>query len=113
MLTYDRPSGLTQADRAKAAADAQALAGFEGVQGKPIGPTPSADGKALQTVVVFDLGSDGWQKAPGIADRIRGLPGGIDGLTVHVTGPFGWPPTRRPRSRGSTARCCSPRSASS
>jgi len=89
VLTYDRPSGLTQADRAKAAADAQALAGFEGVQGKPIGPTPSADGKALQTVVVFDLGSDGWQKAPGIADRIRGLPGGIDGLTVHVTGPFG------------------------
>ena len=89
VLTYDRPSGLTQADRAKAAADAQALAGFEGVQGKPIGPTPSADGKALQTVVVFDLGSDGWQKAPGIADRIRDLPGGIDGLTVHVTGPFG------------------------
>jgi hypothetical protein len=46
-------------------ADARALAGFEGVQGAPQGPAPSADGKALQTVVVFDLGSDGWQKAPG------------------------------------------------
>ena len=89
VITYDRPSGLTAADRAKAVADAQALAGFEGVQGKPVGPTPSADGRAMQTVVVFDLGSDGWQKAPGIADRIRALPGGSEGLTVHVTGPFG------------------------
>jgi putative drug exporter of the RND superfamily len=89
VITYDRPSGLTAADRAKAAADAQALAGFEGVQGKASGPVPSPDGKALQTVVTFDLGADGWQKAPDIADRIRDLPGGADGLTVHVTGPFG------------------------
>ena len=89
VITYDRPSGLTGADRAKAVADARALAGFEGVQGAPQGPAPSADGKALQTVVVFDLGSDGWQKAPGIADRIRDLPGASDGLAVHVTGPFG------------------------
>jgi putative drug exporter of the RND superfamily len=89
VITYDRPSGLTAADRAKAAADARELAGFEGVQGKPTGPFPSADGKALQTVVVFDLGADGWQKAPGIADRIRDLPGGGGGLAVHVTGPFG------------------------
>jgi putative drug exporter of the RND superfamily len=89
VITYDRSSGLTATDRAKAAADAQALAGFDGVQGKPTGPIPSADGKALQTVVVFDLGADGWQKAPGIADRIRDLPGGGGGLAVHVTGPFG------------------------
>jgi RND superfamily putative drug exporter len=89
VITYDRPGGLTAADRVKAAADAQAVARFEGVQGRPTGPVPSADGKAMQTVVTFDLGADGWQKAPGIADRIRGLPGGADGLTVHVTGPFG------------------------
>jgi RND superfamily putative drug exporter len=89
VITYDRPSGLTAEDKAKAAADAQALAGFEGVQGRPTGPAPSADGKALQTLVIFDLGEDGWQKAPGIADRIRALPGGSDGLAVHVTGPFG------------------------
>src|SRR4051812_9865711 len=89
VITYDRPSGLTPADRAKAVAGARQLAGFDGVQGPPTGPVTSPDGKALQTVVVFDLGSDGWQKAPGIADRIRALPGGSDGLTVHVTGPFG------------------------
>jgi putative drug exporter of the RND superfamily len=89
VVTYDRPSGLTADDRAKAAADARQLAGFEGVQGKPTGPIPSADGQALQTVVIFDLGSDGWQKAPAIADRIRELPGGTDGLAVHITGPFG------------------------
>jgi len=89
VITYDRPSGLTAADRAKAAADARALAGFEGVQAPPTGPEASSDGRALQTVVVFDLGSDGWQKAPGIADRIRDLPGDTAGLAVHVTGPFG------------------------
>jgi putative drug exporter of the RND superfamily len=89
VITYDRPTGLTAADRAKAAADARALAGFEGVQATPTGPVASADGRAMQTVVVFDLGSDGWQKAPGIADRIRDLPGDPDGLVVHVTGPFG------------------------
>ena len=89
VIVYERDSGLTADDRARAAADAQQLARFEGVQGKPTGPIPSDDGKAMQTVVTFDLGSDGWQKAPGIADRIRELGSGPAGLAVHVTGPFG------------------------
>jgi len=90
VLVYDRPGGLTAEDRAKAAADARQLATFEGVQGTPTGPIPSQDGKALQTIVTFDLGANGWEKAPGIADRIREVAGsGASGLAVHVAGPFG------------------------
>jgi RND superfamily putative drug exporter len=90
VVVYERAGGITPADRAKAAADAARLGTFEGVQGKPTGPIPSPDGKALQTVVIFDLGSEGWQQAPGIADRIRELAGSdASGLTVHVAGPFG------------------------
>ncbi|MFL6128389.1 MAG: MMPL family transporter [Mycobacteriales bacterium] len=90
VIVYDRPGGLTDADRAKAAADAGQFATFEGVQGKPTGPLPSRDGQALQTLVIFDLGENGWNQAPGIADRIHQVAGtGAPGLTVHLTGPFG------------------------
>jgi RND superfamily putative drug exporter len=90
VIVYERSSGLTAADRAKAAADAQQFATFEGVQGAPRGPVPSQDGQALQTLVTFDLGENGWNKAPGIADRIREVAGtGAPGLELHITGPFG------------------------
>ncbi|HYT09137.1 MAG TPA: MMPL family transporter [Mycobacteriales bacterium] len=90
VVVYDRPSGLTDADRAKAAADARQFATFEGVQGAPTGPVPSPDGKALQTLITFDLGSEGWQKASGLADQIRTVAGsGSPGLSVHVAGPLG------------------------
>ena len=89
VIVYERPGGLTPADRAKAAADAQEFAGLEGAQGKPTGPIPSQDGQALQTLVIYDLGENGWNKAPPIADRIREIGGSSPGLIVHVTGPFG------------------------
>jgi RND superfamily putative drug exporter len=89
VLVYERAGGLTPDDRAKAAADARELATFEGVQGKPVGPVPSQDGQALQTVLTFDLGPEGWEKTPGLADRIREL-AGSSGMTVHVTGPLGY-----------------------
>jgi putative drug exporter of the RND superfamily len=90
VIVYERASGLTPEDRAKAAADAQQFAGFEGVQGRPTGPIPSQDGQAMQTIIVFDLGEDGWNQAPAIADRIREVGStGAPGLAVHVTGPFG------------------------
>jgi RND superfamily putative drug exporter len=90
VIAYERSSGLTPEDRAKAAADAQRFADLEGAQGQPTGPLPSQDGQALQTIVIFDLGEDGWNKATGIADQIREIGGdGSDGLAVHVTGPFG------------------------
>jgi putative drug exporter of the RND superfamily len=90
VVVYERPSGVTDADLAKAQEDARKLASFEGVQGQPSGPNKAPDGKALLTNVTFDLGSDGWQKTPDVADRIRDLAGsGAPGLAVHITGPFG------------------------
>ena len=89
VVVYDRPGGLTAADRTKAAADAEQFATFEGVVGKPAGPIPSQDGQALQTVVTFDLGPNGWEKAPGLAEQIKDVAAAPD-LTVHVTGPLGF-----------------------
>src|SRR6266540_4262694 len=51
LVVYERPGGpVTAADRAKAAADVQRLAGVRDVSGKILGPIPSKDGHALQLV---------------------------------------------------------------
>ena len=89
VVVYERAGGLTAEDRAKAAADTGQFATFEGVQGKPAGPIPSQDGQALQTVLTIDLGPNGWEKAPGLADRLREV-AGSSGMTAHVTGPLGF-----------------------
>ena len=58
VVVYERPSGLTAADRAKAAADARRFAGLPGVvPGTVRGPIPSADGQAMQTILQVNLGS--------------------------------------------------------
>ncbi|HEY1324795.1 MAG TPA: hypothetical protein VGF32_31355, partial [Streptosporangiaceae bacterium] len=47
IVVYERPSGLTAADRAKAAVDARRFAQIPGVvPGQVVGPIPSADGRA-------------------------------------------------------------------
>src|SRR5262249_35472515 len=52
VVVYDRASGITPADRAKAAADARRFAAVHGVvPGQVVGPVPSADGKAMQTTI--------------------------------------------------------------
>src|SRR5215471_8340957 len=56
VVVYDRASGLTAADRAKAAADARAFASLHGV-GQVAGPIPSEDGKAIQTIHQVNLGN--------------------------------------------------------
>ncbi len=91
VLVYDRPSGVTAADKAKAAADAVKLAGLPSVvHGTVTGPVPSSDGKAISTIAYFDLGSKGWSAAGSIADSIRGVAtAGANGMSVHITGPLG------------------------
>ena len=91
VVVYDRASGLTAADRAKAAADARSFAGLHGVgAGQVTGPIPSADGKAIQTIVSVNLGSQGWNGAATAAGSIRAITGShADGLTSHITGPLG------------------------
>ena len=91
VVVYERASGLTAADRAKAAADAERFVGLPGVgPGQVTGPILSGDGKAIQTVLQVNLGEEGWNNAAKVADSIRGIAAAnSDGLTWHITGPLG------------------------
>jgi RND superfamily putative drug exporter len=91
VVIYDRPSGITAADRAQAAADIDRFAGLSGVQRSQIaGPAVSKDGKAIQAIVSVDLGKDGWDKAAAAADSLRAIAdAGADGMSVHIAGPLG------------------------
>jgi RND superfamily putative drug exporter len=91
VIVYERASGLTAADRAKAAADARRFAGVHGVvPGRVVGPIPSADGKAIQTILQVNLGNEGWDNATKTADPIRTIiHSNANGLTAHITGPLG------------------------
>jgi RND superfamily putative drug exporter len=92
IVVYERASGITLADRAKAAADARAFAGLHGVvPGQVVGPIPSADGKAIQTIVAINLGKQGWNGAGKAADSIRAITRShANGLTPHLTGQLGY-----------------------
>jgi putative drug exporter of the RND superfamily len=89
VVAYERTSGLTEQDMAAAAEDAKQLAQLDGVTGDVIGPIPSADGQAMQTVVTFDLGKNGWNFMPDKVDEIKKIAPSGDGLTVYVTGQGG------------------------
>src|SRR5271157_83763 len=91
VVIYLRPSGLTAADRAKAAADARKFAALPNVvPGSVIGPIPSADGKALETILKVDLGAQGWAGASKAVDAIRAITNSnANGLVSHITGPLG------------------------
>ncbi|TDD69569.1 MMPL family transporter [Actinomadura rubrisoli] len=84
VVVYERPGGITAADRTKAASDVGALQHLPGAQ-KAQGPFPSKDGKALQTLVPF---TD--EDVTGAVDGARDLvKRGPPGLNAHVTGPAG------------------------
>src|SRR5215468_6057143 len=91
VIVYERASGLTAADRAKATADARKFATVHGViPGRIVGPVPSADGKAIQTIVQVNLGKEGWNNAAKAADSFRAImDSNANGLTSHITGPLG------------------------
>ena len=91
VVVYLRASGLTAADRAKAAADARKFAGIPGaVPGQVVGPIPSADGQALQTILQVNLGAKGYADANKAVDAIHAITNSnANGLASHVTGPLG------------------------
>ena len=91
VVVYERASGLTAADRAKAAADARLLARIPGVvPGTVAGPIPSADGKAIQTILQVNLGSQGWAGATKPVVAIQKITSSDPaGLVSHITGPLG------------------------
>ena len=90
VVVYVRASGLTAADRAKAAADARSFAQIPGVgPGQVTGPIPSADGQALQTIVRVNLGTQSSNRDTKAADAIRAIAdSNANGLTSHLTGPL-------------------------
>jgi putative drug exporter of the RND superfamily len=92
VVVYERASGLTAADRAKAAADARMFAGIPGVvPGQVLGPIPSADGQAMQTILQVNLGSQGWTGANKPVDAIHAITkSNPNGLVAHVTGQLGY-----------------------
>ena len=91
IVVYERASGLAAADRIKAAADARRLTGLSRVgPGHVTGPIPSADGRAMQTVVQINLGREAWSNAATAADSVLAVTRShADGLTSYVTGPLG------------------------
>ena len=91
VVVYDRPSGLTSADHAKAKADAHRFAGVTGVvPGQVAGPIFATDGKAIETLVPVNLGSKGWNGASAAATDLRNIAqANAGGLSVHIAGPLG------------------------
>ena len=90
VVVYERPSGLTAADRAKVAADTARYAGVGNIDGRVIGPMFSTDGQAAEVIVPLNLGHNGWNRAGKLADKIRAIGDGTSGLAVHITGPAGF-----------------------
>ncbi len=89
VVVYERASGLTEADIAAATEQAAELGKLDGVDGPVVGPLPAADGQAMQTLVTFNLGKNGWNDMPDIVDQIRDIAPESSGLNVHVTGAGG------------------------
>ncbi|HEY2442300.1 MAG TPA: MMPL family transporter [Streptosporangiaceae bacterium] len=91
VVVYDRPSGLTSADRAKALADAHQFAGVAHVvPGQVQGPFFAKDGKAVETIVPINLGAKGWNAASDAATSLRTIARAhADGLATHIAGPLG------------------------
>ncbi|MGN9890575.1 MMPL family transporter [Micromonospora sp. L31] len=88
LVVYERGSGITDADKQRAAADTARFAQVPGVLGPLPPPIPSQDGQALQVVVPIDE-SEG-EAIGRVVEELRGIAGGDrDGLTVDVAGPAG------------------------
>ncbi|WP_093778942.1 MMPL family transporter [Streptomyces sp. yr375] len=92
IVVYDRPTGVTPADLARARADAEAFRSIENVVGEPQGPTPARDGKAVQTVVQVHKDQRGWEGIGEVVDALNevGERNAEPGLGFHVTGPAGY-----------------------
>ncbi|MEQ4303685.1 MMPL family transporter [Plantactinospora sp. B6F1] len=88
LVVYVRDSGVTDADRQRASADATRFATVPGVVAPLPPPVPSADGKALQVIVPVDNAED--DRARAAVDELRRIAGkGDAGQVIVVGGPAG------------------------
>ena len=88
LIAYEKDSGLTPADLAALKEQAERFAEVDGVVGRVVGPIPSADGQAAQTLVTLNFGANGWTALPTAADDLRAI-ASLDGGRVYVTGQGG------------------------
>ncbi|MFF0295775.1 MMPL family transporter [Kitasatospora sp. NPDC004614] len=91
VVVYQRPSGITAEDHAKAMRDAESFTTAPHVVAPVVGPIVSADGQAMQTVVPVAVGTTGWNNLKPAVDSLRATAaaGAPAGLVTHVTGPGG------------------------
>lgn len=91
VVVYDRSAGVTDADLAKAKADAEAFKGIGNVVGQAQGPVKSDDGKAIQTVVQVKTDQSGWEGIGTVVDAMTEVgKKNADGLGFHIAGPSGY-----------------------
>ncbi len=85
VVIYVRPSGLTQADLAKAAKDARTFAALPHA-GQVLGPVPAKDGKAAEILINAHLGYS--NAITDFVNKLNSVAGSGDpGLHAYVTGP--------------------------
>jgi RND superfamily putative drug exporter len=84
-VVYEKASGFTEVDLAAMTQQAAELQAMADVEGKVVGPKLSEDKQAAQIVVTYDLGANGWNKMPKIADKIHEITG-LDGAKVYIAG---------------------------
>jgi len=86
LVVYVRDSGITQADLAKADADARSFASLGVVDGRVAPPTVSSDHKAIETVIGSDLGYN--SDLSGFITTVQNTATkNADGLSVYIGGP--------------------------
>jgi RND superfamily putative drug exporter len=88
-VAYVKESGLTPEDLDALQQQATEFAQLDGVTADVIGPIPSEDGKAAQTLVTFNFGSEGWNRLPDAKDSLLDV-ASIDGGKVYITGQGGF-----------------------
>ena len=88
VVLYTRDSGITAADLAKAKADVASFKDVKSVLPQVVGPIPSKDGKALQTIATIRMSSDGWEDLPDRVDDLKAVAEkDTGGLDVQLAGP--------------------------
>ena len=86
LVVYVRDSGITQADLAKADADARSFASLGVVDGRVAPPKVSADHKAIETIIGSDLGYN--SDLSGFITTVQNTATkNADGLSVYIGGP--------------------------
>ncbi|MQY29487.1 MMPL family transporter [Nocardia aurantia] len=92
VFVYERAAGLTDTDRAVAAADTARFAQVPGVAAASIvGPVPSKDGQAMEVLVPIPVGHGGWDTIGATVGKLKDAAGPHPpGLSMLPTGPAGY-----------------------